>query len=144
MIDEWARWRHADVEDIWLEENATLCRQQRRVLRQLVDLKGVHSRPRLTRLAGRLGLRPGAALDLLTGWDFNRPEDRQEAYGLVERSRPALLMLSPHCAPHSVLRNRSANKQDPEVSEAELEQADAQLQFCCQLANEQVRRGRGF
>ena len=144
MIDEWAVWQHADVEDIWLEENATLCRQQRRVLCQLVDGQEVQSRPRLTRLAGRLGLRPGAALDLLTGWDFNRPEDRQEAYGLVERSRPALLMLSPHCAPYSVLRNRSANKQNPEVSEAELEQADAHLQFCCQLAKEQVRRGRGF
>ena len=134
MIDEWAVWQHADVEDIWLEENATLRRQQRRVLRQLVDGQEVHSRPRLARLAGRLGLRPGAALDLLTGWDFNRPEDRQEAYGLVERSRPALLLLSPHWAPYSVLRHRMASKQDPEVRAAEREQADAHLQFCCQLA----------
>ena len=101
-------WEHADVEDVWMTENRTLGRRGRaEILGQIegaVDVMEVYSRPRLTKVASGHGLRLGAALDLLTGRDFNKASDRNEALEMVRTQQPSLLMLSPYCAPFSQLQ----------------------------------------
>ena len=44
-----------------------------------VDLVELYSPERVTKEAPRYRLKPGLALDLKTGWDFDRKEHRQAA-----------------------------------------------------------------
>ena len=78
-----------------------------------VDVMEVYSPPRLAKRASRLGLRPGASLDLVTGWDFNRADHRQASLDLIRRLRPALVVLSPPCAVFSQLRALTNYKRNP-------------------------------
>ena len=44
-----------------------------------VDVSEVYSPPRVTTTASQYGLRPGEAMDLMTGYDFSKKEDRERA-----------------------------------------------------------------
>ena len=44
-----------------------------------IDVMEVHSPQRVTAEGARMGLSVGEAMDLTTGWDFTRAEDRQKA-----------------------------------------------------------------
>ena len=45
----------------------------------IVDIAEVSSPPRITKIAQLVGLRPGLAMDLTTGWDFDLNEHRDLA-----------------------------------------------------------------
>jgi len=109
-----------------------------------VDLTEVYSPPRCTAACGKRGLRPGSALDLRTGWNFDYQQDRLAAKDLIEAEDPALLVLSPYCSPFSVLQNLSKDKQNPEARAAMLAQARSHLAFCVDLALHRVSRETGF
>jgi hypothetical protein len=65
----------------------------------------IFSPPRFTQHAGRLGLKPGFAIDLSTGWDLDRPEDVIKMDKMIEEQQPLLLTGGFDCAPFIVLRN---------------------------------------
>ena len=50
------------------------------------------SPPRVTLEAPEYGLKPGEAMDLLTGWDFRRAEDRRKAWRYIEEWEPKLII----------------------------------------------------
>ena len=45
-----------------------------------VDVMEIYSPPRVTVQAKKFGLRSGEAMDLATGYDFNKPEDRDKVW----------------------------------------------------------------
>ncbi|CAJ1446793.1 unnamed protein product, partial [Effrenium voratum] len=105
-----------------------------------VDVMEVYSPPRLAKRASRLGLRPGASLDLVTGWDFNRADRRQASLDLIRRLRPALVVLSPPCTVFSQLRALT-NYRDVRREEAE---GRAHVEHAVRIAWIQISGGRGF
>ena len=53
----------------------------------------------------RHGLHPGESMDLLTGWDFNRTQDRDRAKVHLVECKPKLVIGSPACTMFSALQN---------------------------------------
>ena len=109
-----------------------------------VDVAEVYSPPRVTQRARMHGLRPGFALDLTTGWNFNRAQHRSEALRLVREHRPALLLLSPPCTPFSSMRQLTDFKRNPYEVQKERQEGERHVNFSVSLALIQVEAGRGF
>ena len=57
-----------------------------------VDVSEIYSPPRITLQAKRHGLRPGEAMELMTGYDFNLEADRQRAWEKIKKDKPKLLV----------------------------------------------------
>ena len=72
-----------------------------------IDVMEIYSPPRVTVQASKHGLRAGEALDLITGFDFNKKEDRDRAWEIVKRDEPMLVVGSPECKMFSSLQNMS-------------------------------------
>ena len=53
-----------------------------------IDVAEVYSQPRVMAQVRRFQLRPGEAMDITTGWDFRRKEDRQRAEQYVTDQKP--------------------------------------------------------
>ena len=85
-----------------------------------VDVCEIYSPPRITLQARKHGLRPGEAMDLMTGYDFDKEEDRQRAWKILEKDKPMLLVGSPECRMFSTLQNmnRWTNKKQKEYESA--------------------------
>ena len=64
----------------------------------------VYSPGRFTDECNSLGLEPGTAFDLRTGWDFTRKAHREAADRLLDIKQPWLLIGSPICGPFSQLQ----------------------------------------
>ena len=109
-----------------------------------VDVAEVYSPPRVTKRAHLHGLRPGFALDLTTGWDFNLAKHRSEALRLVREHRPALVLLSPPCTPFSPMRRLTDFKRDPGLVGRELHEGERRVDFSVSIALIQINAGRGF
>ena len=74
----------------------------RRILASIimsVDVTEVFSPARVNKLAAKVGLTPGASLDLTNGWDFSLAADRNRAWKLVKTSTPLVIIGFPraHC-----------------------------------------------
>ena len=79
-----------------------------------VDITEVFSPVRVTEMAKRYQLKPGEAMDLMTGWDFDRKAHRDAAIELIRRTKPKLVIGSPDCTMYSSLQHmnsRSADRQ---------------------------------
>ena len=69
-----------------------------------VDVSEVYSPPRVTSMAKKMGMHAGSAMDLRTGFDFTRKEDRDRARKRSKkRSHTSLwdhqnALCSPHCS----------------------------------------------
>ena len=77
-------------------------------IEQNADIAELYSPERVTAAARKFGLKPGEAMDLLTGWDFSRPAHREAARKYIQRARPKLLIGSPMCTMFSALQNLTA------------------------------------
>ena len=104
----------------------------------------VYSPPRITEAGQKQGLRGKIALDLTTGWDFCKADQRKKARALIDKHKPAVLILSPPCRFYSQLRNLSNFKRDPAVLQWEEQEATCHMDFAIELAENQVKTGRGF
>ena len=106
-----------------------------------VDVCEIYSPPRITLQARKYGLRPGEAMDLMTGYDFDKEEDRIRAWNIIEKDKPMLLVGSPECRMFSTLQNlnRWTNKKLKEY-----ESAKRHLEFTCKLYDHQISQGRWF
>ena len=72
-----------------------------------VDVAEVYSPPRVTSMAKKMGMHAGSAMDLRTGFDFTRKEDRDEARKKIKEEKPRLLVGSPECTMFSTLQQLS-------------------------------------
>ena len=106
-----------------------------------VDVMEIYSPPRITVHAGKHGLEPGDALDLVTGYDFNRKEDRDKAWTIIARDKPKLVVGSPECRMFSALHNLNAWTAE---RQSRLENAREHLEFICEVHEHQVTSERWF
>ena len=70
-----------------------------------VDVCEVFSPPRVGKEATKFGMKPGDAMDLTTGWDFNLASHRAKAEAYVDKEKPLVLIGSPPCVAFSQLQS---------------------------------------
>ena len=80
------------------------------LMRVTADIAEMYSPARVAEEGKRWGLKPGESMDLLTGWDFDRPEHKKAAKEYVERVKPRLVIGSPMCRMFSSLQNLNPKK----------------------------------
>ena len=105
----------------------------------------VFSPPRLVPVAAQMGLKATISLDLTTGWDCNKDEDKKKCIALVKKHQPHLLLVCPPCTFFSIMhQNCCASKMDPAKLEAQGVEARGYLDYGMELCEEQWRGGRKF
>jgi len=109
-----------------------------------VDVAEIFSPPRFTQHAGRLGLKPGFAIDLSTGWDLDRPEDVIKMDKLIEEQQPLLLTGSPDCAPFTVLRNINRSYLNTKENVEKRQKGENHLSLCIERYRRQTKKKRCF
>ena len=70
-----------------------------------VEIAEMYSPPRVTKESRKFGIQAGEAMDLSTGWDFRKQEDRDRAIRYIDNEKPELIIGSPMCTMFSVLQN---------------------------------------
>ena len=112
----------------------------------------IYSLPRMTKMAQRLGMRAGWALDLTETdpedgqpWDFSVPAKQAKAKKMIDEDRPAMLILCPMCGPFSQL-NELFNypKLTKDEVKKKLEAGLEHLKFAAELCAQQYEAGRMF
>ena len=91
--------------------------------------------------AKKFGWVPGEAMDLTTGWDFNKEEDRSRAEDYIDKEEPIVLIGSPPCVAFSQLQ--SLVEDSPRKAQ-KLEEGIQHMQFNVNLYKTQVDAGRIF
>ena len=109
-----------------------------------VDVAEIYSPERFTEMAPRMGLRPGFAVDLQTGWNMEDPEHVQELERMTEEQDPYLLTGSPPCGPFSALQRISRKKRDPGEYREMKDRARHHLKTAVGFYWRQLKRGRYF
>ena len=106
-----------------------------------VDVAEVYSPRRMTEQARKFGLQVGEAMDLTTGWDFGKEEDRARAEMYLDEKKPRLLIGSPRCAMFSKLQNLTP--WTPKRRKM-WDEAKEHIRFVVKLYKKQMRGGRLF
>ena len=101
----------------------------------------IFSPGRFTVRARCFDLRSGTAMDLRTGYDFNREADRLRARESQKDEKPLLLVGSPRCAAFSQLQNLA---RDSERWRALAREGMQLLIFVCELYKKQIDGERSF
>ena len=106
-----------------------------------VDVVEMYSVPRVTEEAQTFGLVPGLAMDLKTGWNFNKSEDREAARKYQKEVKPLVIIGSPMCRMFSQLQNMTPwTTERIRMYEEDVEH----VKFMIELYTVQVREGRYF
>lgn len=85
-----------------------------------------------------------AAFDKDCGWDFFDAQDRKMFWQCFEEQQPDLVIMTPVCRAFSILMNSNWDRMD-EVEKEKLQKACMTMfQFCVQVADEQLSRGKEF
>ena len=116
------------------------------------DISEVYSPPRITKMARKMGLRAGWALDLTQvdsedgqPWDFSVKAKRVKALHKLKQDEPMMLIVSPMCGPFSALQSLfNYPKQEYEQVRGKLRDAMEHVKFCLELCLEQYVQGRLF
>ena len=115
-----------------------------------IDVAEVHSPPRATTMAERMGLRAGWALDFTTcdedgrPWNFDQLEMRNRAVHKLLKDEPTLLIGSPMCTAFSQINQINHPKMDPWEVERRMSHGRKHLEFCTKLYELQWKVGRYF
>ena len=113
-------------------------------MKTMPKIMEIYSPPRMTPKASKHGFSSGGALDLTTGWDFNRQDHQRAALRMVRDLQPAFVLLCPPCTTFSQLRQLSNFKRDASDVAREEEEGMRHLRFAVLIAKIQHRNGRGF
>jgi len=105
------------------------------------DIAEVYSPPRVAEEGKRWGLEPGESMDLTTGWDFRKREQRDRAWKYVREKEPKLLIGSPMCRMFSQLQALSPWTKEKQERWFE---AVEHVKFVVALYRLQMRAGRLF
>ena len=106
-----------------------------------VDMCEVFSPPRVGPEAVKFGLEVGDAMDLTTGWDFTKAEDRQRADEYVDKNEPLVLIGSPPCVAFSQLQSLIP---DSDRKRKQLVEGTRHMEFVVKLYKKQIDAGRFF
>ena len=109
--------------------------------RMSIDLAEVYSPPRVATQGKKMGLRVGESMDLTTGWDFNKEEDRIKAEKRVDEQKPLVRIGSPPCVAFSQLQTLIP---DSQRKAQQLAEGIRHMEFMAKLYNKQVEGGRVF
>ena len=112
----------------------------------------IYSPPRISKMAEKVGLTAGWALDLTTNdpdddqpWDFTSIEKRNKARMLLRQDKPYMLIASPMCGPFSALQTLfNYQKMDKKDVELKLRKATEHVMFTIEMCIEQREAGRAF
>ena len=86
-------------------------------LNSFVDVAETYSPPRVTEHAKNhkeMGVRPGWAMDLMTGFDFTKPQDQARAWKYVKGSKPMLVIGSQNAQCPARCKTGTAIKAQPD------------------------------
>jgi hypothetical protein len=108
-----------------------------------VDIAEVYSPPRITKQATKMGLTPGLAMDLNTGWDFRLERHKEACRRYVAEVKPRLVVGSPMCKMFSQLQNLSKHRRGAGWEESYVE-AEEHIKFVVEIYRMQVEGGRWF
>ena len=108
-----------------------------------VDVVELFSPPRVTKVAGELGLRAGMAMDLTNGWDFSLERHRQAAERYIRLVKPWIVIGSPECRMFSQLQHIS-RKYWNEDKDKMLVEAKVHIKFVMAMYKLQWEEGRYF
>ena len=101
----------------------------------------VFSPPRVGLEAVKIGLMVGGAMDLTTGWDFTKDEDRRRAEEYVDREQPLVLIGSPPCVAFSQLQSLIPNSDN---KAKQLAEGIRHMEFVTRFYKKQIEAGRLF
>ena len=101
----------------------------------------VFSPPRVALEASKRGLKAGSSIDLKTGWDLSKAEDRKDMWRTLKKEKPSLLVLCPPCHGFSVLQELNFERMGLEKSVAMIQAGLEHLELAAALAKWQIRRG---
>ena len=102
------------------------------------DIVELYSEPRIVPVAAARGLRAELSIDLATGFDLNKEEDRQEVREQLQKRKPKLLVACPPCTKFSPLQNLRLH---PERLAEEWDEAVQHVEFAMDMLDEQLDRG---
>ena len=83
----------------------------------------------------------GSSIDLKTGWDLSKAEDRKDMWRTLKKEKPSLLVLCPPCHGFSVLQELNFERMGLEKSVAMIQAGLEHLELAAALAKWQIRRG---
>ena len=106
-----------------------------------VDVADMYSPIRVMAHTAKFGLKAGEAMDLTTGWELRKQQDRDRARKYQKEHRPKLLIGSPMCTMFSSLQNLCPWTQD---RIGKWEEAKDHIEFVVELYREQMRNNRVF
>ena len=111
-----------------------------------IDITEIFSPVRVVAMAEKMGLIGGLSMDLRTGWDFTKAEDRERCRQYVRRARPLVLIGSPPCTMFSRLQNLNWGKSEERDARMhkELKTTKEHIDFCCEMYELQMKAGRYF
>ena len=100
-------------------------------------------------MAVRMGLVGGKSMDLETGYDFSKREDRKRAISSIRREEPWLVIGSLPCAAFSIIQNLNAHVHNDGWTVAfekkkKKKQAIEHMEFCVLIYMLRGGKGRDF
>ena len=109
-----------------------------------VDFSEIYSPARFKDRALRLGLSPGLAADLITGWELRSRTQRHACAKKLAEEKPHFLIASPPCTAFSALQRISRLRRDPEKVMDQMKEAEAHLDYSVGECERQRVRGGYF
>ena len=109
-----------------------------------VDVSEVFSPPRLTKEAPKLGLKPGGAYDLKTGYNLRCHKDRKRMEEELAFDKPELLLCCPPCGPFSVLQQLNYPKMPADKVKHIIAEGVDCLKIAAKQCKQQHEAGRVF
>ena len=84
------------------------------------------------------------AYDLENGWDFFDAKDRRSFWKMLEEEDPDLVVMTPECRAFSQMMNVNWERMSADDISRIQAKGMAMFQFCIQVAEAQMRRGKDF
>ena len=109
--------------------------------RMSIDVIEMYSAPRVTTEAKKFGMMVVEAMDITTGWDFNKEDDKNKAMEYINKYKPKLIIGSPMCRMFSPLQRLSP--WNPE-KERRWREDRGHLKFMVSVYQHQVEHGQWF
>ena len=91
-----------------------------------VQVVEIYSPERVNKVAKQMGMEVGLSMGLITGWNFDRKEDRDLAEKYIREYKPTFLIGSPMCTMFSQVQSLNRGR-NPEEFEDRLRQAEKHI-----------------
>ena len=113
------------------------------------DVCEMFSPERVTAVCKQYGLTPGAAMDIMNGYDFDIAADRKRCWDSIIKDEPMLVIGSPPCTMFSQLQelNKYMYRNDQlwmQKFQLGVERAKRHIRFCAGVYEHQRQQGRYF